>query len=106
MLLEVGDFTAHPDHRERAFDDFLRRLREIGDRHHLGRIRRSVAAPPAVVCQVRGRIPRARHLLCISAARTVFSISMAIVILPTPPGTGVIFDATCFTPSKSTSPTS
>lgn len=42
---------------------------------------------------------------CASAARTVFRISIAIVIGPTPPGFGVIHDATCRTSSKSTSPT-
>jgi hypothetical protein len=37
---------------------------------------------------------------------TVFLISMATVIGPTPPGTGVIFEASEETPGKSTSPTS
>src|SRR5258706_1138201 len=41
----------------------------------------------------------------ISAALSVFSSSMAIVIGPTPPGTGVIAPATSFADSKSTSPT-
>src|ERR1051325_10097122 len=40
-----------------------------------------------------------------SAAVTVFFISMAIVIGPTPPGTGVIAPATSLTRAKSTSPT-
>src|SRR5262249_1968959 len=40
------------------------------------------------------------------AACTVLYRSMVIVIGPTPPGTGVIFDATPRTASKSTSPTS
>src|SRR5829696_359886 len=39
------------------------------------------------------------------AAFTVFTSSIAIVIGPTPPGTGVIAPATCFAASKSTSPT-
>src|SRR5213075_2762550 len=38
------------------------------------------------------------------AARTQFSSSMAIVIGPTPPGTGVIQPATSLTAAKSTSP--
>src|SRR5262245_30381234 len=40
-----------------------------------------------------------------SAAVTVFSRSIAVVIGPTPPGTGVIIPATSLTSSKSTSPT-
>ena len=39
------------------------------------------------------------------AQLTTLRISIAIVIDPTPPGTGVIFDARALTPSKSTSPT-
>ena len=39
-----------------------------------------------------------------SAASTVLTSSIAMVIGPTPPGTGVISPATAFTPSKSTSP--
>ena len=39
-----------------------------------------------------------------AAARTVFLSSMAIVIGPTPPGTGVMNDATCAALSKCTSP--
>src|SRR6185369_6400515 len=38
------------------------------------------------------------------AALTVFFISVAIVIGPTPPGTGVNIDATSFTDRSSTSP--
>ena len=41
-----------------------------------------------------------------SAASTVLTSSMVIVIGPTPPGTGEIQPATSFTPSKSTSPAS
>src|ERR1051326_2267464 len=41
----------------------------------------------------------------ISAARTVFCISIAIVIGPTPPGLGVMLPAIGWTPAKSTSPT-
>src|SRR3972149_2111915 len=40
-----------------------------------------------------------------SAAATVFERSMVTVMGPTPPGTGVIQEATSFTASKSTSPT-
>ena len=39
------------------------------------------------------------------AALSVFTSSIAIVIGPTPPGTGVIAPATSLTASKSTSPT-
>ena len=38
------------------------------------------------------------------AALSVFFMSIAIVIGPTPPGTGVIMDATSLTPRSSTSP--
>src|SRR5690606_9854581 len=38
------------------------------------------------------------------AASSVFESSIAIVIGPTPPGTGVMAEATRLTPSKSTSP--
>ena len=40
------------------------------------------------------------------AAVNVFFMSMAIVMGPTPPGTGVIAAAFSFTSSKATSPTS
>src|SRR5438094_695692 len=39
-----------------------------------------------------------------SAARSVFSISIATVIGPTPPGTGVMCDARSFATANSTSP--
>ena len=41
----------------------------------------------------------------LSAASIVFSTSIAIVIGPTPPGTGVIASTLCFNESKSASPT-
>lgn len=37
---------------------------------------------------------------------TVFTSSMAMVMGPTPPGTGVMYEATSFTSSNFTSPTS
>ena len=40
------------------------------------------------------------------AARTVLTIRQAMVIGPTPPGTGVIAPATCEASAKFTSPTS
>jgi hypothetical protein len=46
------------------------------------------------------------YLSCIPAARKVFAINMAIVIGPTPPGTGVMNPATSFASAKQTSPTS
>lgn len=39
------------------------------------------------------------------AAINVFLTSMITVMGPTPPGTGVMYEATSFTASKSTSPT-
>src|SRR3990170_4814468 len=47
---------------------------------------------------------RHRPAACLSAAVTVFTRSIATVIGPTPPGTGVIAPATSLTPSKCTSP--
>ena len=44
-------------------------------------------------------------LISFSAASTVFSTSIAIVIGPTPPGTGVIASTLCLKESKSASPT-
>ena len=41
----------------------------------------------------------------VKAERTVFCINMATVMGPTPPGTGVIAEATNLASSKSTSPT-
>src|SRR6185436_5270862 len=46
-----------------------------------------------------------RSAACMRAALTVFCKSIAIVIGPTPPGTGVISRARRAAPSKSTSPT-
>ena len=45
-------------------------------------------------------------LFCIHVAASVFCSRQAIVMGPTPPGTGVSAPATDFTFSKSTSPTS
>jgi len=61
--------------------------------------------------RVSGRWLSFHWVLCsfsaaFSAARTVFFISMATVIGPTPPGTGVIHPAFFLASSKSTSPTS
>src|SRR5207248_1504216 len=74
------------------------------DRHRAeGRERprhRRLAAGEAAGEPDRQYHPRLRF-----AAATVFFISMAIVIGPTPPGTGVIHRATSATRAKSTSPT-
>src|SRR5256885_8548985 len=106
MLLEVAYLAAHPDATETSLDDVFRFHCEVGDRD------RSRRRPDRnrVLTFLRRRdlfeeIERQLlHRAAISAARTVFSISIAIVIGPTPPGTGVILDATSRTPSKSTSP--
>src|SRR2546423_1148065 len=108
MLLEVAYLAAHPDATETSLDDVFRFHCEVGDRD------RSRRRPDRnrVLTFLRRRdlfeeIERQLlHRAAISAARTVFSISIAIVIGPTPPGTGVIFEATSRTDSKSTSPCS
>src|SRR5437899_8009224 len=51
-----------------------------------------------------GGYPRAES--CSSAARSVLASNVAMVIGPTPPGTGVIHDARFFAAAKSTSPQS
>src|SRR5207244_13446892 len=55
--------------------------------------------------QAAGEANSQDHARLRRAAATVFFISMAIVIGPTPPGTGVIHPATSRTRAKSTSPT-
>src|SRR6185436_18066273 len=74
-----------------------RRLREEGHRRER-RVVRLVAVEVALVDRC--------HVFLRSAAFTVFASSIAIVIGPTPPGTGVMRDAIGTTASKSTSPTS
>jgi hypothetical protein len=72
------------------------------------KIEKGIATPPeehrrlaTALLQRFGR----NHGAWISAARSVFFISMAMVIGPTPPGTGVINPATSFASLKLTSPT-
>src|SRR5205085_1670733 len=128
---EVADLAANPEFRKRALDHEPRLLREHlnghralrrrarnawhrhGERgHHRAgavRARRLRQRKQLGLEELRlGRRPprSALHFaaLC-SAARTVFLSSIAIVIGPTPPGTGVIFDARSRAPAKSTSPT-
>lgn len=81
---------------------------EAGQHAHDGRLPAGDAAGEANAQHrasardgIGGHHPRLRF-----AASTVFFISIAIVIGPTPPGTGVIHDATSRTRAKSTSPTS
>src|SRR5690606_21375032 len=50
------------------------------------------------------QVPQEPYLSAASAASRVFSISVATVIGPTPPGTGVIQLARCAAASKPTSP--
>ena len=70
----------------------------------------SASAPrPASTSPGRSRLtaePRARSPACARAASSVLRSRQAIVIGPTPPGTGVIAPATCATSSKATSPAS
>ena len=65
----------------------------------------SRAARPAPTSTPQSRRPQPPHAVtCIRAALTVLRSRQAIVIGPTPPGTGVIAPATSLTASKSTSP--
>src|SRR6185369_5152322 len=60
-------------------------------------------------CWSRGssvQTARAGNPAIVQAARTVLTIRQAMVIGPTPPGTGVIAPATCEASAKLTSPTS
>src|SRR5688572_21904153 len=117
MRLEVGDLAANPYRDEGAVDDRLRHLRQCGyrDRGVGGRSRygldlRDARTRRGVACRGLGvvvgegpgeelRLDRTRatrsggatfHAGTWSdAAFTVFRRSMAMVIGPTPPGTGV-----------------
>ena len=108
MRLEAGDFAADPDGAERAFQDVAGDRREIGDRDGGRRIgaRNGVRLRLEVQPVLMGR---GAHAACSPAMRaaalSVLSISIAIVIAPTPPGTGVMCDATWRADSKCTSPT-
>jgi len=71
------------------------------------RTSRSVRAPrghPEIGAALRRIFQAIGAALC-EAAFTVFVRSIAMVIGPTPPGTGEIAEAFSFTASKSTSPT-
>src|SRR5688572_10682146 len=129
VRLEIRDLAADPERHERALHDLTSK---VGKGAHADRAMVDVvshlAGPTTPGCGSAGRgrrdVPKERRLRCRlgdsrghstaswlhactrSAARRVFDKSMAMVIGPTPPGTGVIFDATLRTPSKSTSPTS
>src|ERR1700693_5721218 len=85
-----------------GFDERARLQREIGYRRRT--IRREADSGAAE--HGSEDVVFSSHSGLISAARTVFAISIAIVIGPTPPGTGVILEATFLTDSKSTSPCS
>lgn len=54
----------------------------------------------------KGKVYHFCELKVRAAPSNVFCISMAMVIGPTPPGTGVICDAFCLASAKLTSPTS
>ena len=64
------------------------------------------AAIVATALRAGSNGPQARGYSDCRAAFTVFDINIAIVIGPTPPGTGVIAAAFLATSSKATSPTS
>ena len=92
--LEPGDLPLHPERGESPFERLLDERGELADAE--GLVRRAAGR----VEHDGGQRPCASR-----AARTVFARSIAIVIGPTPPGTGVILDATAATSSYFTSPT-
>ena len=65
---------------------------------------RSCPYSKTFLCQNNLGHPKLTYLAC-SQASTVFSTNMAIVIGPTPPGTGVTKDAFPLISSQSISPT-
>src|SRR5205814_1433196 len=99
--------AAHPDGREPSLEDALRELGQGRDSDRGARI--GAGDRIARGCKVEAPLLRGAHAARRSAnllaAVSVLSISIAIVIGPTPPGTGVRSDATSRTESKSTSPT-
>ena len=107
VLLEVGDFAADPERSERLLDEIARSIVQLADRdcrftRRSRQIDRLYLSPPRITAMTR--VAAWSHANAF-AALTVFERSIAIVIGPTPPGTGVIFAATCLADSKSTSPT-
>ena len=103
-LLRRSELDAHVDRRRRERrerDEPLRRER----RDRPGRLRESGGRRE---CEYRGAIRRASVFLIsdrASAASRVLDISIARVMGPTPPGTGVIAAHCGATEAKSTSPT-
>ena len=93
ILLVAGHLSAHPELGKGALEHVLRLARECVDGERLSGGGAGVAHAPAAASWRR------------RAARTVLASSIAIVIRPTPPGTGEIFDATRRTSSNFTSPT-
>src|SRR6185503_11809056 len=87
VRLEVRDLAGDPHGREALLDDLAKLGRQLGDRQD-------------------GACRAHAFEICRSAAVSVFFISIAIVIGPMPPGTGVIACATGSTDAKSTSPVS
>src|SRR5688572_5453406 len=106
VRLEVRDFTPHPDRAERAFEDIARDARE--GRHRDGARRLGAGDVALRVGKVEPPLLRRTHdgcrLAASCAARSVLFSSMVMVIGPTPPGTGVMSDATSRADAKSTSP--
>src|SRR4029077_12868012 len=87
--LALHHFAANPDRAQTAFEHGPDRRGEVADREDLvGRSHRHRA-----------------HATACSNACSVFLSSIAIVIRPTPPGTGVMADATSATGANATSPT-
>src|SRR4029078_3005873 len=104
LPLEVADLAPTPQIPEACLDHLSRLEREIAHRQRV--VRSGANRTRAAAARNIGESKRQRllHRRCeaSSAARTVFAISIAMVIGPTPPGTGVIFDATSRTESKAT----
>ena len=113
LAAEVGDFARNPQAGKALLDQKARGTIDLPHRPHPRRRRGARLEGPVrrrpgrirVTEEVERRTAHRPALRNLTAASTVLASSMAMVIGPTPPGTGVIAAATSLTPSKSTSPT-
>src|SRR6185436_11773777 len=96
MALEVADLATNPQIPEACLYDLACLESEITHRQRVvGRAAsRTRGAAALNVREIKRQRLLHRRCEASSAARTVLAISIAMVIGPTPPGTGVIFDAT------------
>ena len=121
--LERAHLTLHPHLSEGTFDGAFELVDELGDGKGGRAVGRKGGPPMAlpvrwlagIEWKVKRAVPSWHGVYFPSfrlsvfpsalAACSVFISSIAMVIFPTPPGTGVIAEATSATGPKSTSPT-